>query len=133
LISIAYGLALAVAGSGIDNSSAATDEQSLAATAFAACLKREAAGLDDGVSGADVIATAVVGGCSAQIATLETLLKRRSIAIARSNEGLKEREQNELASKLLAQVPEQMRDLANRTALRAVLMQRTKKNNASNN
>jgi hypothetical protein len=101
-------------------------------TVLATCFKQQATALDDYVSGADVIAAAVIGACNEPIAALERFMQRHAVSTAQATKGLKPKEQDQLADTLLKQVPQRVQQFSRDTALRAVLIGRRKANNAPN-
>src|SRR5690242_18129970 len=83
-----------------------------ATVAVADCYKEQVPLLDDGVSGADVIAEALVSTCSKQLNAMQEAYRQKIVTMARSTEGLsksEQREQNERALQLLKVLPQQMR------------------------
>ena len=98
-----------------------------ATVALADCYKSEIPQLDDGKSGADVIAEAVVTACGAQISAAETEYKKNITEVARSTEGLSKRERDKLAMELLDEMPQQFHDKLEKLALAAILRARASK------
>jgi tellurite resistance protein len=108
----------------------------VATIAVADCYKEQVLLLDDGVSGADVIAGALVNVCSKHLADMEEALRQKIVAMARSTDGLsksEQRERNEKAAQLLRVVPQQMRKTMQDLALTTVLRARKKNANEAVN
>jgi hypothetical protein len=123
---IAAAVALALTGVQADDAHSPT--VGAATVAVADCYKEQVSLLDDEVSGADVIADALVSVCSRQLNVMEEA-KRKIVAMARSTDGLsksEQREQNERAAQLLKVLPQQMRKTMQDLALTTVLRERKK-------
>ena len=106
------------------------EETDLVLKAIVGCYFDRASALDDGTSGADVIARAVVGGCNKELNAMDEISKRKIIAIANASPGLKQHEKNKLALTMLQDRPQEMRRDLESKAIEVVLRLRAKKRNA---
>jgi hypothetical protein len=108
-----------------------TDSETTAAMkAIVSCYYDGATALDDGTSGADVIAKAVVGTCSSELNVWDDITRRKIISIANASPGLSQAEKNRLAVSLLEDKAPDVRRKMESRAVEVVLRSRAKKNNA---